>query len=729
MGKKHKKHKAEWRSSYEGYADKPLEKPLKLVLKVGGSEVTELSGSGHDSSYYDDRSDHERERHKEKKKKKKKKSEKEKRLDGEERRKRKEEKKRKREREHCDTEGEADDFDPGKKVEVDPPPDRPVRACRTQPAENETTPIQQLLEHFLRQLQRKDPHGFFAFPVTDAIAPGYSMIIKHPMDFGTMRDKIAANGYQSVTEFKADFKLMCDNAMTYNRPDTVYYKLAKKILHAGFKMMSKERLLALKRSMSFMQDMDFSQQAALLGNEDTAAEEPAPEVVPVHIETAKKSKRPSREVISCVFEPEGNACSLTDSTAEEHVLALVEHAADEARDRISRLVPGGKMGYLKKNGDGSLLYSVVNTAGLDADEEETHPVDLSSLSSKLLPGFTTLGFREERRSRVTFLSSASTALSTHNNSVFGDLKADEVELLYSAYGDETGVQCALSLQEFVKDAGSYSKKLVDDLLDQITGGDHSRMLFRLRQRRSIPMKPPDEVKAGDPLGDGSSTLDFMAMKPYSDVSLDISVLGCLGPRVAPGRARRARSDLRPPLGPLAIWAAGAPAVAAAAAWAWSPPSRRVPPGGSSALVGPVCGPSLPAPSDLLTRGVCWRSCSWLVPADRPGPSGGHAGGGGAAGARASLQSPVPAEPPAASVAPVTRCRERPQALGGKQVGARRVLCPSVHRGQPAACWLPSRRVRHLLLCLRGRAVTSPVCSLPGLFLGCVSAGPRAGGLS
>lgn len=44
-----------------------------------------------------------------------------------------EEKKRKREKEHCDTEGEADDFDPGKKVEVEPPPDRPVRACRTQP--------------------------------------------------------------------------------------------------------------------------------------------------------------------------------------------------------------------------------------------------------------------------------------------------------------------------------------------------------------------------------------------------------------------------------------------------------------------------------------------------------------------------------------------------------------------------------------------------------------------
>ncbi|XP_044521146.1 bromodomain-containing protein 9 isoform X4 [Gracilinanus agilis] len=577
MGKKHKKHKTEWRSSYNDYVDKPLEKPLKLVLKVGGSEVTELSGSGHDSSYYDDRSDHERERHKEKKKKKKKKSEKEKEkhLDDEERRKRKEEKKRKREKEHCDTEGETDDFDPGKKVEVEPPPDRPIRACRTQPAENESTPIQQLLEHFLRQLQRKDPHGFFAFPVTDAIAPGYSMIIKHPMDFGTMKDKIVANEYKSVTEFKADFKLMCDNAMTYNRPDTVYYKLAKKILHTGFKMMSKERLLALKRSMSFMQDMDFSQQAALLGNEDTAVEEPVPEVVPVQVETTKKSKKPSKEVIRaerdlerpsspapflqaglysnhprkipahhflknlqrrrlhslpcCIFEPEGNACSLTDSTAEEHVLALVEHAADEARDRINRYLPNSKMGYLKKNGDGALLYSVVNLSDPEAEDEETHPVDLSSLSSKLLPGFTTLGFKDERRNKVTFLTSSGTALSMQNNSVFSDLKTDEMELLYSAYGDETGIQCALSLQEFVKDSGSYSKKIVDDLLDQITGGDHSKIIYQLKQRRNIPMKPPDEIKIGDSVGENSSSvLDFMSMKSYSDVSLDISMLSSLG---------------------------------------------------------------------------------------------------------------------------------------------------------------------------------------------------------
>ncbi|XP_015677756.1 bromodomain-containing protein 9 [Protobothrops mucrosquamatus] len=116
-----------------------------------------------------------------------------------------------------------------------------------------------------------------------------------------------------------------------------------------------------------------------------------------------------------------------------------------------------------------------------------------------------------------------------NHSIFHDLKMDEMELLYSAYGDETGIQCALSLQEFVKDSGTYSKKIVDDLLDQITGGDHSKSIYQLKQRRNIPMKPPDDLKIGEVIGDNSSSvLDFLSMKSYSDMSLDISMLSSLG---------------------------------------------------------------------------------------------------------------------------------------------------------------------------------------------------------
>ncbi|XP_052002757.1 bromodomain-containing protein 9 isoform X3 [Xyrauchen texanus] len=538
MGKKHKKHRPKWRTVEGDYENKPLEKPLKLVLKVGGSEVTELSGSGHDSSYYDDRSDHEWERHKEKKKKKKKKSEKEKYVDDDERRRKKEEKRKKRERdqsenaadvpgepftlpkpvevvvedrkrkrEKFESEPEADEFHPGVKVkvEVEQQSERPLRACRTQ-QESESTPGQQLLEHFLRLLQRKDQHGFFAFPVTEAIAPGYSTIIKHPMDFSTMKDKIAANEYKTITEFKADFKLMCDNAMVYNRPETVYYKAAKKLLHTGFKMMSK---------------------AAILGDDDIAPEEPVPEIMPIHTEYPKKSKKqPAKEpIISDLYEVEGNACSLTDSTAEEHVLALVEHAADEARDRLNRLMPNSKIGYLKKDPEGSLIYTVVNQDP-EAEEEETHAVDLSSLANKLVPGLTSLGFKDDRRHKVTFLSSAYNTQTLQNNSIYPDLMPDEMDTLYSAYGDETGIQCALSLQEFVKGCGSFTKRLVHELLDKMTAGDHSKAVVQIRQKRHMPIDDSNSGLCDMPGADGSgleagSVLDFMSMKSYPDISLDL----------------------------------------------------------------------------------------------------------------------------------------------------------------------------------------------------------------
>lgn len=55
---------------------------------------------------------------------------------------------------------------------------------------------------FVCFLCRKDPSAFFSFPVTDLIAPGYSSIIKQPMDFSTMKDKVKKECYQSLDELK-----------------------------------------------------------------------------------------------------------------------------------------------------------------------------------------------------------------------------------------------------------------------------------------------------------------------------------------------------------------------------------------------------------------------------------------------------------------------------------------------------------------------------------------------
>lgn len=43
--------------------------------------------------------------------------------------------------------------------------------------------------------------------------------------------------------------------------------------------------------MSFMQEMDYTQQAAILGDEDLAADIPPPEIIPIPVESAKKSKK------------------------------------------------------------------------------------------------------------------------------------------------------------------------------------------------------------------------------------------------------------------------------------------------------------------------------------------------------------------------------------------------------------------------------------------------------
>ena len=37
---------------------------------------------------------------------------------------------------------------------------------------------------------------------------------------------------------QTDFRVMCENAMMYNKPETIYHKAAKKLLHSGMKILS-----------------------------------------------------------------------------------------------------------------------------------------------------------------------------------------------------------------------------------------------------------------------------------------------------------------------------------------------------------------------------------------------------------------------------------------------------------------------------------------------------------
>ena len=52
-----------------------------------------------------------------------------------------------------------------------------------------------------------------------------------------------------------DLCQMCNNACIYNLPETVYYKLAKKLLYQGQRLMSQEKIQAMKSHMPFVRQL------------------------------------------------------------------------------------------------------------------------------------------------------------------------------------------------------------------------------------------------------------------------------------------------------------------------------------------------------------------------------------------------------------------------------------------------------------------------------------------
>ncbi|CAN7021661.1 hypothetical protein IGI04_022742 [Brassica rapa subsp. trilocularis] len=94
-----------------------------------------------------------------------------------------------------------------------------------------TTPLpdKKLLVFILDRLQKKDTYGVYSDPVDPEELPDYHEIITNPMDFSTVRKKLASGAYDSLEQFEGDVFLICSNAMEYNSSDTVYYRQARAI--------------------------------------------------------------------------------------------------------------------------------------------------------------------------------------------------------------------------------------------------------------------------------------------------------------------------------------------------------------------------------------------------------------------------------------------------------------------------------------------------------------------
>ncbi|KZT07202.1 uncharacterized protein LAESUDRAFT_698987 [Laetiporus sulphureus 93-53] len=74
-----------------------------------------------------------------------------------------------------------------------------------------------------------DRQEFFKNPVSKVDVPDYYDIIKRPMTWSIIGDKLDRHEYLDLQEFKNDINLIVTNAMTYNQPGTSFYKTAQKI--------------------------------------------------------------------------------------------------------------------------------------------------------------------------------------------------------------------------------------------------------------------------------------------------------------------------------------------------------------------------------------------------------------------------------------------------------------------------------------------------------------------
>ncbi|XP_055222003.2 bromodomain-containing protein 7 isoform X3 [Gorilla gorilla gorilla] len=545
MGKKHKKHKSD-KHLYEEY----VEKPLKLVLKVGGNEVTELStgSSGHDSSLFEDKNDHDK--HKDRKRKKRKKGEKQ--IPGEEKgrkRRRVKEDKKKRDRDRVENEAEKD-LQCHAPVRLDLPPEKPLTSSLAKQEEVEQTPLQEALNQLMRQLQRKDPSAFFSFPVTDFIAPGYSMIIKHPMDFSTMKEKIKNNDYQSIEELKDNFKLMCTNAMIYNKPETIYYKAAKKLLHSGMKILSQERIQSLKQSIDFMADLqktrkqkdgtDTSQSGEDGGCWQREREDSGDAEAHAFKSPSKENKKKDKDMLEDKFK----------SNNLEREQEQLDRIVKESGGKLTRRLVNSQCEFERRKPDGT------TTLGL------LHPVDP-------IVGVLYLNYGPY------------SSYAPHYDSTFANISKDDSDLIYSTYGEDsdlpsdfrdcTGEQhwqrpmpscqmmtsalekgkaaekervvlglregCtfkSVSIHEFLATCQDYPYVMADSLLDVLTKGGHSRTLQEMEM--SLPedeghtrtldtAKEMEQITEVEPPGHlDSSTQDrLIALKAVTNFGVPVEV--------------------------------------------------------------------------------------------------------------------------------------------------------------------------------------------------------------
>ncbi|XP_032968668.1 bromodomain adjacent to zinc finger domain protein 2B isoform X11 [Rhinolophus ferrumequinum] len=79
---------------------------------------------------------------------------------------------------------------------------------------------QALCSMILTEMETHEDAWPFLLPVNLKLVPGYKKVIKKPMDFSTIREKLSSGQYPNLESFALDVRLVFDNCETFNEDDS-----------------------------------------------------------------------------------------------------------------------------------------------------------------------------------------------------------------------------------------------------------------------------------------------------------------------------------------------------------------------------------------------------------------------------------------------------------------------------------------------------------------------------
>ncbi|KAI6241214.1 Bromodomain protein [Aphelenchoides fujianensis] len=379
---------------------------------------------------------------------------------------------RQREIERKEMMGEGAESPPKREKEVVEEPKKPEVAAYT--------PFQQLCECLIQKFIAKDPEEFFTTPVQPSVAPDYFKIINTPMDFSAMQKKLDRDEYASIEDLRKDVQLIAENAMAYNKPNTVYYLAAQKLLAVAKYYFSEAFLEYLRYHLPYGNEIPHE----VLGLKPKVAVRST-----AHVHKRDPKLEALRNAISDKADPK----------------ALLSQADAAHRDKLSTAQPKWHLGFVDPKAEGGVALNILT------GEEKAPPC---------LPSYEPV---EKFDSPITYMNSGPfCSFAPQFDSTWASLNKRDSDLLLGCYGDKQNTIDALSLRQMASEAGFTDA--IDGILDVLTDGEHSRTLGVLKDGASRTEVDENQKTESTEVSEEQMKKLIDEVETLANLGLDVSFL-------------------------------------------------------------------------------------------------------------------------------------------------------------------------------------------------------------